>query len=346
MKKIKDDSFFKAVRDFLTVYLPKQRNLSANTVKSYKVALNQFVDFLVSERAIPIVKITFNDFTAETVNAYLDWLQSTRKCGGTTRNQRLMALRSFAKYCSVTDITNIYLKIDIDNVPIQKILGKVVEHMSEDAMKTLLSLPDTRSYWGLRNGFFMILLYDTAARCQEMLDLKLSDFVLDRKSPYVWLTGKGDKPRTVPLMEKTVEHLQRYLNSFHPSDTRQTDDLLFYTVSHGHRHQMSADTAARFIRDYGREAHKQNASVPPHVHPHQFRHSRAIHLYRSGVPLALLADFLGHANVTTTSIYAFSNLEMKGDALRKANNLTTVADRKSAIWENDEDMIKRLYCMK
>lgn len=346
MKKIKDDSFFKSVRDFLTVYLPKQRKLSDNTLKSYKTALNQFVDFLVSERVRPIVKITFDDFTVETVHAYLDWLQDNRKCTGTTRNQRLMALRSFANYCSVTDIANVRLKLDIDNVPVQKIPGKVVDHLSEDAMKTLLSLPDMKNYWGLRNGFFMILLYDTAARCQEMLDLKLNNFVLDRGAPYVWLTGKGDKPRTVPLMEKTVGHLSRYLNFFHPSDTRHADDFLFYTVSHGHRHQMSADTVARFIRDYGREAHKQNSAVPSHVHPHQFRHSRAIHLYRSGVPLALLADYLGHASVTTTSIYAFADLEMKSNALRKASHVATSADEETAVWENDEDMVKRLYCMK
>ena len=346
MKKVKDDSFFKSVRDFLTIYLSRQRKLSENTITSYKTALNQFVDFLIYERKKPIVKITFDDFTSETVNAYLDWLQESRKCSGTTRNQRLMALRSFANYCSVTDVANVRMKLDIENVAFQKIPGKIVDHLSEDAMKTLLSLPDMKNHWGLRNGFFMILIYDTAARCQEMLDLKLKDFVLDRGAPYVCLTGKGEKPRTVPLMEKTVEHLHRYLNFFHPAGTRCSDDFLFYTVTHGHRHQMSADTAARFIRDYGREAHKQNSAVPAHVHPHQFRHSRAVHLYRSGVPLTLLAEYLGHVSVTTTSIYAFADTDMKSKALQKANRTDNTDSVETAFWENDEDMIKRLYCMK
>jgi site-specific recombinase XerD len=339
--KIKDDSFFKSVRAFLTIYLPRQRRLSANTVTSYKTALNQFVDFMVCECGKPITKITFDDFTAENVNAYLDWLQESRKCGGTTRNQRLMALRSFAYYSSITDVANVRVKLDIDSVPFQKTPGKIVDHLSMDAMKTLLALPDMKNHWGIRNGFFMILMYDTAARCQELIELKLRDFVLDQGTPYVCLTGKGDKSRTVPLMEKTVEHLHRYLYFFHPVDTRCADDHLFYTVSHGHRHHMSADTVARFIRDYGREAHKNNSAVPPHVHPQQFRHSRAIHLYRSGVPLPLLAEYLGHANVTATSIYAFADTDMKNDARRKANR-----GNKAAIWESDEDMVKRLYCMK
>lgn len=344
--KIKDDSFFKTVRDYLTIYLPRQRRLRPNTITSYKSALNQFIDFLSQECGMPIAKITFEHFTADNVNAYLDWLQEKRKCSPSTRNQRLMALRSFANYCAMSDISNVYLSIDIDDVPIQKVPGKVVDYLTEDAMKDLLSLPNMKNHWGLRNGFFMILMYDTAARCQEMIDIKVGDFVLDQGAPYVYLTGKGEKPRTVPIMEKTVEHLRRYLNYFHSADTRCNEDSLFYTVIHNQRHPMSPDTVAYFIRNYGREARKKNPNVPAKVRPHQFRHTRAIHLYRSGVPLSLLAEYLGHAQMSTTKIYAYADTEMKSKALQKANPNMGGADQESPIWENDADMIKRLYCLK
>jgi len=344
--KIKDDSFFKMVRDYLTIYLPKQLCSRPNTLKSYKTALNQFVDFLTQEQCISIVKLTFEDFTAKNVNAYLDWLQEKRHCSSSTRNQRLMALRSFANYCKISDIANVYLKIAIDDVVIQKVPGKVVDFLTEDAMKTLLALPDMKNHWGLRNGFFMLLMYDTAARCQEMLDIKIGDLILDHGTPYIYLIGKGEKPRSVPLMEKTVEHLRRYLNFFHPIDSRCNDDFLFYTVIHKQRHQMSPDTVARFVKNYGREARKENPHVPLKVHPHQFRHTRAIHLYRSGIPLPLVGEYLGHANTSTTKIYAYADTEMKSEALKKATSKNTAISDVLAVWEGDDNIIKRLYCLK
>ena len=109
MKTIKDDSFYRSMHDYLKIYMPKQRKLSENTVKSYKGALDQFLDFLTDVKKIQEVKITLEDLNRENVTAYLDWLQEERHCSSTTRNQRLMALRSFAKYCSITDVANIYL---------------------------------------------------------------------------------------------------------------------------------------------------------------------------------------------------------------------------------------------
>ena len=157
MKPIKDDSFYKSMHDYLKIYLPKQRKLSNNTIKSYKGALDQFLDFLTDVKKIPEVNITIEDLNRENVTAYLDWLQETRNCSSTTRNQRLMALRSFAKYCSIVDVANIYLRLEVNKVPIQNVPGKIVDFLSEDAMQTLLSVPDMKSHFGLRNGFFMKL---------------------------------------------------------------------------------------------------------------------------------------------------------------------------------------------
>lgn len=81
--------------------------------------------------------------------------------------------------------------------------------------------------------------------------------------------------------------------------------------------QMSDDNVARFMDIYSRKAKLECREVPDHVHPHMWRHSRAIDLYRAGMPLALLSEWLGHAQLETTQVYAYADTEMKGDAIKK-----------------------------
>ena len=100
--------------------------------------------------------------------------------------------------------------------------------MTKTALKAILAQPDATTKVGLRNRFFMILMYDTGARMQEMLDLKLKDIFLEADMPCIYLTGKGNKTRAVPLMDETILHLKEYIKHFH-SDYDRESPLL-----HGH----------------------------------------------------------------------------------------------------------------
>lgn len=105
---------------------------------------------------------------------------------------------------------------------------------------------------------------------------------------------------------------------------------------------MSTDAVNLFMKKYGEMARRACPEVPERVHPHQLRHSRAMHLYRAGMPLVLLAEFLGHADVNTTRIYAWADTEMKRQAIQKVSKVTE-GDTIEPIWANDEELIKRLY---
>lgn len=106
---------------------------------------------------------------------------------------------------------------------------------------------------------------------------------------------------------------------------------------------MSDDNVARFLKKYARLAREQNAHVPENVHPHMFRHSRAMHLYQGGMPLAVLSEFLGHEDPETTLIYAYADTEMKRDAVNRASKEIVVSkiDDSSPIWESP-DIIEQL----
>jgi site-specific recombinase XerD len=340
-----DEAFFKCIRNFLTVYLPKQRCYSKNTVRSYRITIDIFLDYLTETLRLPIYKLTFQHMTAEYITGFLDWLQTERSCSTATRNQRLMAIRSFAKYAAGINAANIFMQAEIGNIPAQKAPVKMVEFLSEQALKALLAQPDRKRDIGIRDSFFMTLMYDTAARCQEMLDLRWNCFELDTPHPYVRLHGKGNKVRTVPLMEKTVQFLHLYAERFHHASTLKDDSPIFYTVIHGQRNPMSPDTVARFMKQHGETARLNCPDMPERVHPHQLRHTRAIHLYRSGFPLALLAEYLGHVHVETTRVYAYADTEMKRAAIRKADP-DNLAVQETAVWKGDDEMIKKLYGLK
>jgi len=346
MKKLKDENLFRLIHDYLLVYLPNQKCCSLNTIKSYREALNQLFDFITNEKSVPLEDINFELINSQLIFDYLEWLEKDRHCSISTRNQRLAVIRSFFKYAGIMDITVTAFQNELRKVPFKQMSLKTVDFMTEEALKAVLAQPDTKTKKGIRDLFFMILMYDTGARNREILDLTVKDFNADSKTPCVYLAGKGNKKRVVPVMIKTVEHFRNYVMLYHPE--RSTEQHLFYTVRHGIRQQMSDDNVTRFMKKYGNTAKETCAEVPGNLHPHLFRHSRAIHLYRAGMPLVLLSEWLGHAQLETTMIYAYADTEMKRAAIQKAtrNINPLVNDDQVPCWKGDDQIIRKLYGLK
>jgi site-specific recombinase XerD len=253
------------------------------------------------------------------------------------------ALKSFLHYCATEDPALMAIYLDIQNVQLQKVTRNRVEYMSETALKILLEQLDANTRYGLRDRFLMILLYDTAARIQEILDLKLKDIHLNDQTPSIYLTGKGNKTRAVPLMDKTIAHLHEYMKTFHPDGYLKNDQYLFYTQVKGLKGKMSDDNVSYFLKRYAKSAHQVCSEVPLRVHAHLFRHTRAMHLYQAGIPLSYIKDFLGHVSVNTTDIYASTDTSMMRAALEKINKADDEqAPKEVPVWQDNEEMILKL----
>ena len=146
-------------------------------------------------------------------------------------------------------------------------------------------------------------------------------------------------------MDKTAEHCRKFLNLYHKNQFNQ-DQYLFYTVSKGEKHQMSDDNVARFLKVYCASAKKKSPEIPDKINPHLFRHTRAMHLYRGGMPLALLAEWLGHSQLETTLIYANADTEMKRQAIQKATTkCNPINDERESYnsSETDSSIIRQLF---
>ena len=348
MNKLIDEMLFKMIHDFFVIYLPSQRNSSPNTIRAYRTSLEMLLDFIKQRNNIPLFKVSFRMLNEKTVAAFLDSLETERGCGISTRNHRLKCIRVFLKYAALIEPTAVTYHSELFKVPVKKeSKSAVVEYMSEQAVKTFLSEPDANTKLGLRNRFFLILAYDTAARVQELADLRLRDIRLG-KTPTIVIAGKGAKIRTVPLMRPTVLHLTNYLDIFHYGENLLSEKPLFYTVRNGKAQSLSTDGIRKWMKEYGKTARGKCGEIPENVHPHLLRHSRAMHLYQNGMDLTLVSQWLGHASLEATLVYAHADTEQKRAAIEKSTpkNNALQEPPSSRFDINDDEVLKRLYGLK
>src|SRR5665648_749087 len=207
---MKPTEFAKYLTEFLTTYLTGQKNVSKNTILSYRDTFKLLLKYCQSKKRIPPERITMETLTSELVTGFLDWVENERKCGISTRNQRLAAIHSFFRYAQGEDPSGLYYFQKVLSIPIKKVAKTLVEHLTPEAVKLLLGQADKYTARGRRDLTLMSVLYDTGARVQELIDLKVCDVTLD-SPPVIILTGKGKKIRRVPVMKNTVSLLQYYL---------------------------------------------------------------------------------------------------------------------------------------
>jgi integrase/recombinase XerD len=337
------DGFYRHLREWFTAFLPRQRGASENTITSCRQTWNMLLGYVADHHHVAVENVTFTMVDRTTVTGFLDHMRVTKPWTASTCNQRLACIRSFFTYAAAAEPALAIYLADLAAIPRLKApAAALVKYMSTDAVAALLAAPDPGTRTGLRDQFFMILMYDLAARDAEMLAMNLAD--LDTRRLTVDLLGKGSKPRRLPISGETAQHFGRYAAVFHPSPEPAAP--LFYTMRNHHPTRMSDDNVARFMRQHATTAKASCPDVPARVHPHMLRHSRAMHLYQAGMPLALLTEWLGHADPETTLIYAHADTEMKRHALDKANSATALNPLPAPLWHDREDIIQRLCGLK
>jgi site-specific recombinase XerD len=332
--------FWQMARDFLHVYLPKVRRLSPKTSESYKSSLEAFLDFLSTECCIKRENVTFDEFRRDRLKAFIIWLSDVRNLAPKTVNLRMTAIKSFLKYGAEEDISLVSLYVDAKSIKGQKTPKSPIRYLTHAATSSLLrSYTPDGNIKERRNRMILIFMYDTAARVQEISDVKTSDLHLDARYPFVTLEGKGSKIRNVPLMGKTVAHLKEYLHDFH---TGGSSAPLFYSNRDGGKHSLSTDSIELLLKKAAARASVTCDDVPHDVHCHLIRKTRAMDLYREGISLPIIMQILGHENLSTTSgFYAFATLDMMYIEMEKAHQYIPA---ETPIWK-DRQIMNILYSL-
>lgn len=333
----KDSAYFwSSASEYLNNELPNIRKKSPNTIESYRRSLNEYIDFLENERATNRAKVCYQDFNKNNLKDYLLFMKSSQRLSEKTCNLRITAIKALLAYAAEESmaITALYVNAKaVKGLPVPK---KEIEYFEQGQLKALLTAPPNDTKNGRRNRMILILGYDAGLRVSELIDLKISSLHLHAEVPYVTILGKGSKYRNVPLMSKTIDHLNTYLEEFHPVKNMNTP--LFYATTHGIIHPLSDDTMQNLLKKYTDES-RSVIEMPKDVHFHMLRKTRAMDLYQAGCPLAYIQQLLGHESISTTSgFYAFATLKTLANAIEKANP----SGSEEKKWK-DKSVLKQLY---
>ncbi len=324
---------------FLTDHLAGERDLSTQTIASYRDAVKLLLTWFRDVQATPPEKLRLADLDRARVLSFLGWLETERGNTAATRNQRLAVIKSLARYTAVErpeflDQATQILAIKQKKAPIAD-----AGHLTGDEVKALLAEPDAATPRGLRDTVLLSTLYDTAARVQEICDLNRSD-VRTARPMIVTLRGKGSKTRRVPLMDPTARLVADYLyrRKPHPGVSADTDPL-FNGRQHARLTRWGVTKIlARHVQSLRRRDPGYAAGL--NVTPHMIRRTRAMHLLEAGVNLIYIRDLLGHVDVSTTEIYARANTETKRKAIENAYQSLTPEPLPD--WTADHDLLEWL----
>jgi len=290
------------------------------------------------EKHIPPEKLEFKDIKAETVVEFLLWLEKNNQISISTRNQRLAAIHSFYRYAQAEYPDNLLEMQKILSIPFKKKPRPAVSYLTKEEMKLLLDQPDVKNRRGRRDLALMAILYDTAARIQELIDLCVKDIRLHPPAT-VTLTGKGNKTRCVPIMGNTVQLVSKYMDDFNLKSNGRQQSPLFFN-SRGEK--LTRPGICYILNKYFRQAKKNYPGImlSDSIHPHMVRHAKAVHMLESGINLIYIRDFLGHVSITTTEIYLKIETELKRSVLER--NYPDVVTQDIPEWRNDTELLQWL----
>jgi len=335
---MKPTDFAMQLSRYLGAYLPGQSGASVNTVRSYRDTFSLFLRYCKDEQGLLPQKLTIGQITHTLVEQFLLWLEKERGCQATTRNNRLAALHAFYRYLQIEQPHMLSRCQEILAIPYKKTQKKVMAYLTLDSIKALLAQPDTTTALGRRDLAMLSLLYDTGARVQELVDLTMDDVRLSSPT-VIRLRGKGGKARLVPIMAPTEKLLRRYLDE-HDSTFAAHGGYSLFCNRTGKK--LTRAGVAYILEKYMLQAQAAGEpSLPDSVSPHCLRHSKAMHLLQAGVNLVYIRDLLGHADVSTTEVYARADEHFKRKALEQAYPSPTPITETTA-WQKDGDLLSWL----
>jgi site-specific recombinase XerD len=323
------------VMKYLANYLPDTRGLSTNTIASRRDMFSLLFIFLEEEKKNRQPDIP--DLTVGVIESFLDWLEKARGSSTATRNLRLASLKGFFRFVQTQTPDYMFQYQQIVALPMKKTVHTSLCYLSLDGIKSILGTVPADTLTGRRDLVLLSLLYDSAARVQELADLTVGSLRLE-KPETVRLTGKGNKARVVPLMAPTVQLLKQYLNE---NRLDCPDKRIYPLFTNRCKGKLTRAGISYILNKYVKSTRLEvPAVIPDIVSPHSFRHSKAMHLLQAGVPLVYIRDFLGHSEIATTEIYARCDSKQKRTALESAYEQTF--DSQMPAWQTNQDLLQWL----
>jgi integrase/recombinase XerD len=277
-------------------FLSLEKNASPNTLASYKLDINRYLQFLESFKISDLSEVT-SEHAAQFLARLHDLGLSARSA-----NRSFSAVKGFHKFLVIDGITT---SNPIDAVSPPKLGRSLPDVLTQNEVDSILKEPkpdteDRRALW-TRDRSILETLYATGMRVSELITVRQRDVQEDQG--IVKVLGKGSKERLIPIGRSALNWIERYRKECRALLLKRnvTEDVLFLNAR-GTR--MTRMAIWKIVQTYARRA-----GVRKEVHPHTFRHSFATHLLEGGADLRAVQEMLGHSDISTTQIYTHIDRE-------------------------------------
>lgn len=301
------------VKRFFSDYLPVQKGLATNTIMAYRDTLKLLLCYAADTRKKPVEALTVEDLDEPLVLAFLEHLETARRCSTRTRNARLAAIRAFFGFLARENPLLLPQCQTIRAIPLKRHEHKTMTYLEEKETQAVLDSVAGMARTSVRDQALLLMLYNTGARVSEIVNLKVDDLRL-ADVPQVNLLGKGRKHRSCPLWPETAEALRVYLQERTPRDPRCEQIFL-----NANGYPLTRFGIRHILRKHVVQAQGACPSLTnKRVTPHTLRHTTAMHLLRSGNEVNMVSYWLGHVDINTTHVYVEIDMEMKRRMLEKS----------------------------
>ena len=282
-----------------------------------------------SRRAV--VRLTLDDINTDRIIAFLDYIETERHNSTATRNVRLAAIHSFFRYLASVSPEYLCKCQQILSIPFKRKRTREIEYFEFDEISAILKRINRTTSEGARDYALLLLMFNTGARAQEIVNLRVCDLQLS--APFsVHIFGKGKKARTCPLWAGTARILNHCIDA-QGIAPRATTALFSNQLGT----PLSRFGIRYILNKYTQLAAEDNLTLRhKRLHPHSMRHSTAVYLLKSGVDLSSIASWLGHSSPNTTNRYATMDLDMKRKIIEK---IESPAKKSKRPWHRDSDLL-------
>jgi site-specific recombinase XerD len=330
--------FAKRLQEFLYDFAPESIGASPNTLSSYCSSFRQYLSFREQNDKISADRLELSDFTADSVDAFLNWVERDCGCKTVTRNHRLASIHSFCCFLIRKEPRYISQLQQIIAIRPKKHASKTyVDYLTIEETSAIIKAINQTTPAAKRDAVLISLMYDSAARVQEIADLTVGDVkLLSKDTSLVYLTGKGAKTRNVPLSTPTYELLTNYLKETGLHSSKAATPV--FANMRGEK--LTRHGISYILKKYVLLAAPHCKSLAKKtVSPHTLRHSKSMHLLHAGIDLIKIRDMLGHASISTTEIYATTYDMDVATALRNAAGADSAT---VPSWHKDPGIMDRL----
>jgi integrase/recombinase XerD len=298
------------IERYFTERLMRQRNVSANTIASYRDTFRLLFAFAQGRLRKPPSVLALDDLDAPFIGAFLEDLETKRGAGVRTRNLRLNAIRSFFRFTSFEEPTYSAHIRRVLAIPSKRHDKRQAHFLTRPEIEAILAAPDRTKWLGRRDYTLLLLAAQTGLRLSELISLD-RDVVHLGHGAHVRCVGKGRKERCTPLTTHARVTLQAWLK-----EPARRGAMALFPNMHGGR--LSADSIQSLLAKYVCVAGERCPSLTSkRVSPHVLRHSAAMELLQAGVDCSVIALWLGHESIETTQTYLHAHLALKEVALAK-----------------------------